>query len=187
MTEYKLINPHIEGKFKKLYQGKTSFDAAQSLWENLSANFTNCMPEFAFTVERVKDNKMFHYKVNESVKNNNVNYTITELDINLSAAKKKKFNKKLNNFKNKVQSGGKKKKKRKVSVLDEDDEDDEEDDTTTEEELFDVFMFNDQFLYDTPISYFWYYPDFYPYAYDYYFVPTWIPSLSPYVIISSYM
>ena len=186
MTEYKLINPHIEGKFKKLYQGETSFDAAKNLWENLSSNFTNCVPEFSFTIERVKDNKMFHYRVNESVKNSNVKYTITELDINLSASKKKKFNEKLNSFKNKVQAGGKKNKKRKVKVLDED-EDEDDDSSTTEEDVYDVFMMNNNLLYDTPISYFWYYPDFYPYTYDYYFVPTWVPSLSPYVVISSYI
>jgi len=180
MTEYRLINPHIEGKFQKLYQGETPFDAAQNMWDNLSKNFTNCVPEFAFTLERVKDNKMFHYRVNESVKNSSVNYTITELDLDLSAAKKKKFNEKLNEFKNKLQSGGKKDKrhKKRTSLVD-----DEDESSTSESEGYDVWMLSTHTLYDTPISYFWYYPDFYQYSYDYYFIPTWVPSLSPYVII----
>ena len=181
MTEYRLINPHIEGKFQKLYQGETPFDAAQNMWTNLSKNFTNCVPEFAFTLERVKDNKMFHYRVNESVKNSNVNYTITELDLDVSTAKKKKFNEKLNEFKNKLQSGGKKDKKRKRRHHDEDDDD--ESSTTTEDDVYDVWMLSNHLLYDTQIAYFWYYPDFYHYSYDYYFIPTWVPSLSPYVII----
>jgi len=179
MTEYKLINPHIEGNFEKLYSGESAFDAAKNLWDNLSTNFTNCVPEFAFTIERVKDNKMFHYRVNESVKDGSVDYTITDLDLKLSAAKKKKFTSKLDSFKTKVQSGGAKKRRRKSK-------NDDSSSSEEDEDLFDIFMLNDHYLYDTPISYFWYYPDFYPYEYDYYFVPTWIPTLSPYVIISSY-
>lgn len=182
MTEYRLINPHIEGKFQRLYQGETPFDAAQSMWENLSKNFTNFVPEFAFTLERVKDNKMFHYRVNESVKNSSVNYTITELDHDVPAAKKKKFNEKLTEFKQKLQSGGKKdrKHKKKHSLAD---DDDDSSSSSSESEVYDVWMLNNHVLYDTPISYFWYYPDFYQYSYDYYFIPSWVPSLSPIVII----
>ena len=185
MTEYKLINPHIEGKLQTLHAGESAFDAAKNLWDTLSANFTNCVPEFSFTIERVKDNKMFHFRVNESVKDGNVDYTISELDVKLTAAKKKKFNEKLSTFKNKVQSGGKKKrKKRKKRKRDYDDDDLDFDDSDSD--VFDVFMLGDHMLYDSAISYFWYYPDFYPYQYDYYFVPTWIPSISPYTVISYY-
>ena len=168
MTEYKLINPHIEGKFEKLYSGETPFDAAKGLWENLSSNFTNCVPEFAFTVERVKDHKMIHFKVNEKVKSGEVDYTITELNAKISAAKQKKFNQKLGQFKKKVQAGGKKPKK----------------DDSSDSDLYDLFLMTDHLMYESPITYFWYYPDFYPFEYDYYFVPTWIPSLSPYVLLS---
>jgi hypothetical protein len=174
MTEYKLVNPHIEGKFQKLYSGETPFDAAKNMWENLSANFTNCVPEFAFSLERVKDNKMFHFKVKESVKKDEVDFIITELNLKLSAAKKKKFDEKLSTFKNKVQSGGKKHKKGKKR----------DDDEDSDSDFYDLYLLTDHVLYETPITYFWYYPDFYPFDYDYYFVPTWIPTLSPYVLYS---
>ena len=179
MTEYKLINPHIEGKFQKLYPGETAFDAAQGLWDNLSKNFTNHLPEFSFTMQRMQDNKMFHYRVNETIKEGDVNYTITELDMNLSAAKKKKFNEKLNDFQNKIQSGGKKHKKhhkRKTKLLDGEDESSSSSSSSSESEEYDVWMLNTHHLYDAPISYFWYYPDLYQNTYDYYFVPTFVTS-----------
>jgi hypothetical protein len=206
MTEFTLINPHIEGKFQKLYRGETAFDAAKNTWDNLSKNFTNYVPEFAFTIERAKDKKMFHYKVNESVSGDNVNYTIIQLDDNITDAQRKKFNDKLAAFKTKIQRGGKDKadddddnddddddrksrkdrkrrdkhkRRRKVSLL----EDEDEDESTTED-IYDLYLLNTSYLYDSPIAYFWYYPDFYSYATEYYILPTWIPSVSPSVFIS---
>ncbi len=184
MTEYKLVNPHIEGKFKKLYSGETPFDAAKNMWENLSSNFTNCVPEFAFTLERAKDNKMYHFRVNESVKDGEVDFVISELNIKMTAAKKKKFLGALDGFKNKVQGGGargKRKNKKKKSK-----DDDDESSSESDSDYYDLFMLTDHILYDQPISHFWYYPYLYPFDYDYYFVPTWVAPLSPYVLFPPY-
>jgi hypothetical protein len=190
MTEYKLINPHIEGSFEKLYPGKTPVDAAKSLWDNLSSNFTNCVPEFAFSLERIKDKKMFHFKVNESIKSGDVSYTLSEMSLKLSSQKKKKFENKLKKFKSKLeQSGGRKKikrkRKKKLKYGDDDDDDDDDDDSPYEhKDYFDLYLLTDHILYDSPITYFWYYPDFYPFDYDFYFLPTWIPTISPYYILA---
>jgi hypothetical protein len=171
MTEYKLVNPHIEGNFKKLVSGKTPFDAAKNTWTGLSSNFTSCVPAFGFTIERVKDNKMFHYKVKESVKNDNVEFKITELNLKLSADNKKKFNDKLSTFKSKIKSqngGGKKK-----------DEDD-----SSDSEFYDLYHLNNHALYNSPISYFWYYPEFYTFDHDWFFMPTFTSTSTPYVFLN---
>ncbi len=179
MTEYKLINPYIEGKFQKLFSGKSPSDAAQEMWNKLSEHITNCVPEFAFTIERVKDNKMFHFRVNETVKNNEVDYSLTELDIKLSAAKKKKFLNKLNEFKDSVQKGGKKRRRKK-------DEEEEEEEESTSSEYYDSFLLQQHVLWNQPITYFWYYPEYYTFEYEYFFVPTWVYPLSPYTVIVPY-
>jgi hypothetical protein len=169
MTEYKLINPHIEGTIPKLYSGETSLDAADSAWSNLSSYFTNCVPRFGFTMERVKDGKLCNFVAKESVKDGNVSYTITESNTKVSAAQKKKFNKKLSEFQGKVQSaqnGGVK------NWLDDD------------EELVELFLFTDHMLVNAPITHYWYYPHFYQFEYDYYFVPTWTPHVTPYMFLA---
>lgn len=166
MTEYKLINPHIEGKFKSLCQGKSPIDAASEIWNNLSKNITNNVPEFAFTIQRVKDNNMFHFKINETIENDEVNFTISQLDTNLTAAKKKKFLKKLDDFKNRSQDGGHRKKKRHNK-----DDDDDDDDTSTDSEYYKDIL--KQYAKKQQVSYYWYYPGLYPFDYDYVFLPTW--------------
>lgn len=179
MTEYKLINPYIEGQFQKLYQGNTPLDAAHEAWNNLSKNLVNYIPEFSFTVERVGDNKMFHYRVNEKVKNNEVDFTLSEIDVKLTSSKKKKFTDSFNKFQSNVQSGGKSKKKKRKRKRKSDDSDEDED-----EDEFLYNLFNDGFRsWNSPITYFWYYPNLYDYDYDFYFIPNWTYPLSPLTII----
>ena len=171
MTEYKLVNPHIEGSFKTLYQGSTPFDAAQKMWSKLSENITNSVPEFAFTIQRVKDNTLFHYKVNETVNNNEVDFTIAELDNKVSNAKKNKFLDKLKQFKSKVQEGGKRRRRKK--------NDDDDDDSSTDSDYYYDLLKQHSSFYNQPITYYWYYPELYTFEYDYVFVPSWASHLSP--------
>ena len=60
-SNYKFVNPHIEGDFKNLFSGKNHIDAARIAWEKLSTNFTNNLPKFAFTLEKVGDGKLYHF------------------------------------------------------------------------------------------------------------------------------
>ena len=52
MTNYLLVNPHIEGDFDKTYQGNTPVDAAYNVWDALRPHLTNLVPKFAYTMER---------------------------------------------------------------------------------------------------------------------------------------
>ncbi len=90
MSQYKLINPHIEGDFIQTYNGKTSLLAAQSFWNSFSKYITNNLPKFAFTLERVSDGKLLNFLVKESGSDKLTDFTITQLkNVNASRTKKR--------------------------------------------------------------------------------------------------
>lgn len=84
---YTLINPFVTNKqFKSNKKNENS--AAEDLWSQLSSNIKNHTPEFYFSFKNNKNNKFFHYKVNENLENDRVKYSIKKL-------KNKKVNEKL--------------------------------------------------------------------------------------------
>ena len=86
MTNFRLVNPYIEGDFNKVYSGKTAQTAARNVWENLSKHITNNVPKFAFTLERVNDGELFHYMIQEKSQivdgNMNAQINLSEIEVN---------------------------------------------------------------------------------------------------------
>lgn len=170
---YKLVNPYIKGEFNTLFNEKSHLDAAKKCWENLSSHFTNNIPVFAFSMERVKDNKLHHFVVKESVKNNMVEYKISELDVNMSKKEENELRSQIKNVENDEMKGGKRRRF---------DDDDDDDDTSSTTEAYYKYKYN-QIVNRTnqPIVWWWYNP--YPYRLRTFFVPTFTVPLTPYVEI----
>ncbi len=74
---YILLNPHLPGK-ELVSKEKTPGSAAEAIWGKLSSNIKNYSPEFFFSIQDTKSNKLYHYKVKESMENEKVKYTINK-------------------------------------------------------------------------------------------------------------
>ena len=105
---YLLINPNIESSAIKSNK-KITDDAAIDLWHKFSSKSINYTPEFYFTFLDEGSNKIYHYKVNETLENNKVKYNLEKYKNNKINEKEiiKKYNKE-----NNEQNGGKKHRKR---------------------------------------------------------------------------
>ena len=196
MVNYRLFNPYIKGEFKNLFSGKTPSDAAQTAWKELSSLFTNNVPRFAFSLERVSDNSLYHFLVKESIEDDMVDYEINELKVKATKkeldgirASKKKFDNNMNGGGKGGKSKRKRKRRRKKKYEDDDDDDedyyDDDDDSDSDEELEDLYdkIRMQKYLHqDQPIFYWWYNPLLY--KIDSFYIPTFVAPLSPYVEIA---
>lgn len=171
MTEYKLINPKIEGTMKTRFLGNNPTTAAKEAWTVLSKNFTNFIPKFAFTL--VDDNnKQSHFVTRESEKNGEVDFVVEEIKKVTPANEKALINKGADQ-QQKVLNGGS-----RDDLLDDeflDDDDDDFDDNLDDCDIYGYCKRNS----NLPISLFWYYPSIYPL--DYVNIPTWNSYSTPFV------
>jgi len=78
---YQLINPHIEGTFKDVYDANEPIDAANNMWKNLTEHVISHVPRFMFTMKDISSGELHHFDVAEN-KNNN-EYTIEKMNINV--------------------------------------------------------------------------------------------------------
>jgi len=128
-----LVNPNIE--FQPIKSKKESKNAdqinnvAEELWSKFSKNLKDYADNFYFSFMETGSNKIYHYQVNETLKNNKVKYSL------------KKYKNKNINDKEFVklisdQNGGKIKikHKRRHNKHDDDDEDDDKDDSSSSSE-----------------------------------------------------
>lgn len=179
MSSYQLVNPYIGGEFKTTYAAKSPFSAAKDAWQSLSPHLTSYVPRFAFTMQRLSDNKLFHYVIKEEIINDsssgkNVNYSLSDLEAdNKHADEIKDFLKHVNNYRNKKGGKGKKKKDDDSS-----DSDSDLDDDSDEEIYSKVRSRNTQ-----PITWFVYYP-LKTYKIDKLYLPTFVLPLTPTVQIN---
>jgi len=76
--KFTLINPYIEGS--KISSNKKDLNlAAEDIWSNISTKVKNYIPEFYFSVQDLSDKSIHHLKVNESLENREVKYSIDVL------------------------------------------------------------------------------------------------------------
>lgn len=176
MANFRIVNPHIEGKFKKLLSAKTADDAAVVAWKRISKYITNNVPNFAFTIEQVNDNSLYHYLVKESIKKNQVNYSIDKIEIKQDDENIKKFRDALARQGKKLEGGRRKNRKGKNK---DDDEDEDEDDSDLDDDIYSRVSLQKQL--HQPIYYWWYYPNIYQKIIDTIWVPTFVAPLAPYV------
>jgi hypothetical protein len=136
-----LVNPNIESLPIKSNKKSKNTDqinsAAEELWSKFSKNLKDYADNFYFSFMESGSNKIYHYQVNETLKNNKVKYSL------------KKYKNKNMNDKEFVklisdQNGGKikikHKHKRKHNKHDEDDEEEDDEDnddssSSSEEEM----------------------------------------------------
>lgn len=182
-NKYKLVNPQIKGEFKTDYTCSSHLDAGKKIWERLSRNFVNNVPQFAITIQNIKDGKYHNLLIEETIENKKVKYTVAELT-GTKTTKLKSHLKKLD----KIQSGGRKRRRKRRDDDDDDDFDDDDDDFDFEDFRFDDEMHN-RMKYNLiksktskPLIWWWWYtPTIYPV--DTFFIPTFVPTLHPYIEI----
>jgi len=135
---FTLVNPQIDNQYTTVKSD--SLEAAQNIWDKLSKNTKQYVPESLFSLQ--KGGKLFHFKVQETLNNDNVVYTISSYT----------FVKHDKNFVNflKTQSGGKKKKKKYFdtsSSSDSSDSSDTSDSTINSDNLIYRFKTKDKVMY----------------------------------------
>ena len=177
MPNFQLVNPYVEGDFKTIFTGKTSYDAAQKAWDGLSEYLTNNVPKFGFTLERMNDHKLVHFVVKENIKDGLVDYKLIEHQIDMTNEEINHLREKINNFRK--QSGGRKRKSPKDKKDDSDDSDSSE--SSDSSEVYSKVKYNKYMHQSQPILYMWYNP--LVYRFDNLFIPTFTVPLTPYIEI----
>ena len=174
MSNYKLINPYIEGNIVNTFSGKSQLDAASQTWNTISKYITNNVPQFAFTMENINDGQIHHFLVKESlVGGNSAKYDIKELTLKMKQSEESAFKNRIDTFKNSKMRGGKKKHDKK------DDDDDSSSSSSSSSEIFSALKLYNRKNKSYPISYWWYDP--LVYRLDSVYIPTFVAPIVPYI------
>jgi len=111
--KYELVNPYILGSFDRVVSASNSLQAAHLTYQSLSQHFSEHLPRFKFTLQRVKsdyqtgggkDSDYIHFELFETKSKKNykgIEYIIKPITSSLN----------IDNFKQKLQNFLKKKKK----------------------------------------------------------------------------
>ena len=195
VNSYQLVNPYIQGKFKTEIKALNSQEAANLFYNNLSKHFNNSIPQFNFTIQKGTNfkGKYYHFQVKEIRKDDEVSFSINELNIENNDTSLDKFKTKLENFKSKFnQKGGKKKSSKKKSSKKKSNLDDSESSESSKSESSDsISDFATENIYkrakkylpvNQPIYYWWYDP--YVYRLDSVYIPTFYSYITPYIELS---
>lgn len=177
MSNYKLINPYIEGTLVTTFTAPSQLDAACSAWEAISKYVTNTVPKFPFTLKNVNDGTLSHFIVKESLRGGkSADYKIKQLDLTLSKDITKQFEKRL------AMKGGKKHKKDRKEG-DEDDNSSSSSSSSSSEE-FSAIKLHKMYTKAQPITYWWYDPIVYEIESVY--IPTFVAPLLPYIEVVTF-
>lgn len=179
MESFTLINPVILGEIETEYKGKKAEEAVESAWKKLSSYVSGNVPKMGLTLRRNKDNKLYHFVVNEERKDKKgVDFTINRIECNLSKEDENKLNKKADemykSYKNKMKGGRKR--------YDDSDDDSSDSDSEIERRLRMLRRRH----WASPISYYWYSPLIYSDLPSVY-IPTFVSPLMPYVEVDLYV
>lgn len=177
-NEYNLVNPRIEGSLSTSVKSDNSFKAARKLYEALSEHFNNSVSTFHFTIQKGSSGKgkFYHFRVNESRKGDEVDYTLESVKIKNEEDKMKQFKGMAS------QSGGAKKKKARKIRKSRPSKDSESDDSDLYEyDPEEALAYGRSNITYSPITYFWYYP--YIYDIELVTIPTFNASIVPIVEI----
>ena len=126
--KYELVNPFIIGSFNRIVTADNSLQAAHLTYQSLSQYMTGHMPNFKFTLQRVKSGyqtgggkdtdylhfQVFEKKVKKNSTNNNIEYAIKPIKTNVM----------IDNFQEKLQNLIKRKDKKEGILTSEEPEDD---------------------------------------------------------------
>lgn len=159
--KYELVNPFIDGEFKRIFTGKSSLDTAHKCYSELSHYMRAPMPEFMFTMRRIKDKQLVHYMVKEnSTDETTVEYSITESKIENTPEELQMFEKKLSEISTEKTGGSSKEKKKSKK-----DKDESSSSSSSSLSSDSERKYSNKYLYNyrpnQPILYYWYYPMIY--------------------------
>lgn len=179
MSNYKLINPYIEGDIGNSFNGRNPLDAAVNAWNTLSKYMTNNVPKFAFSLEGSDDGKFYHFIVKESLEGGDVvDYKISEMDLEMKPNELKAFKNKIKKISSRKQSGGKKHHKK-----DSKDDDSSSSSSTSSSEGLSYLKLYKTLTKPQPIYYWWYDP--LVYKFDSVYIPSFVAPLTPYIEVST--
>jgi hypothetical protein len=183
VNSYILVNPHIEGAFKRKIKATNSQEASNIFYKNLSEHFNNSVPSFNFSIHKGSsgNGKFYHFQVKESRKNKEVTFSINAITLQEEEKLIERFKKNLENFKSKFnQSGGKNKKHRKYKKKNDDSSSSSSSDSSSSSSDSDVYIrAKNNYNSTQPIYYWWYDP--YLYNIDYLYIPTFYSYVTPYI------
>jgi hypothetical protein len=174
MKSYILVNPHIEGSVDTKFKTKNSEEAANLAYESISKYFSNNLPKFSFTLQKAGSNQFYHFEVSEKInKNDKVKY---QIKANKSISNVQGLEKFIEANQEKLAGGKDKSKKYRF------DEDSSDSSSSSESSDDDYYYYYKPVNRSLPITYWSYYP--YVYPLKKFYVPTFVPTISPYVYIS---
>lgn len=193
---YLLINPYVEGSFKKIYYADNSLKAAEKCYKNLSQHFTNSVKKFQFTllklnssditkgqksldltsylkkekINKLKNENFSHFMVMEKLKGNEVNYSINSLEHNLETDHIDNLTSDIikiqNKYKKNIDAKYKKKKFSKKKSKKSKKRKDSSEDSDSDSDSESSDSYKYGKTYNSLLWY-WYYNNYYPYYYYY--------------------
>lgn len=173
MKSYILVNPHIEGSVETKFKTKTANEAANLAYETISKYFSNNLPKFSFTLQKAGSDKFYHFDVKEKInKNDKIKFEINTNDTIQDTNGLKKFIE----TNEESLTGGKSSHSKKYRLNDDDSS------SSSESSDDDYYYYYKPVNRSLPITYWSYYP--YVYNLRKFYVPTFVPTISPYVYIS---
>lgn len=173
-TNFELINPYIEGEFKRIFSADECIKAAKKCHISMAEYIRSPMPKFYYTLKNIKSGKLHHFVVKEKIKkNNSADFNIEEIKINHTKEELQNFHKKLDNFK---QKGGK---RRKLDDSSDSDSDFMDDDSS---DYYHRSKYSYPYRTDQPILYYWYDPLLY--KVNRFYLPHFVLPLSPLVEVN---
>jgi hypothetical protein len=180
VNSYLMVNPHIEGDFKKKIKAKNSKEAAQKFYKELSGHFSNAVPTFHFTIQKggSGSGNHYHFEVTENRKDQKVDFNIRKIDLKDELKVLDKFKNRRSKWLKEFQAGGKKKSSKKSKKDDSSDSSD-----SSSDEAF-IKRAKKNSIYNQPLYYWWYDP--YLYSLDTVYVPTFYSYVTPYIQLALY-
>ena len=173
MKSYILVNPHIEGSVDTKFKTRTVDEAANLAYDTVSKYFSNNLPKFAFTLQKAGSDNFYHFNVSEKInKNDKIKFEIKQ---NTSITNINGLVKFIETSEENLTGGKHRSKKYRLG---EDDSSESSSDSSEE----DYYYYYKPVNRSLPITYWSYYP--YVYNLRQFYVPTFVPAISPYVYIS---
>jgi hypothetical protein len=171
MKSYTIVNPHIGGSMDTTFKTRNVNDAANLAFTSMSKYFSSNIPKFSFTLQKGGGEDFYHFTVTEKIADDKIKFSIQ---------KENKFNNdNLVKFIKENQEhdlkGGKRHSHHKKYKYD-------EDDSSSSDSDDDYYYYYKPINRYQPINYWSYSP--YVYNYRQFYVPTFIPTIVPYISIS---
>lgn len=161
MKNFTLVNPVIKGSLNTTFEAKTPNEAAMNAYKNISAYFAKNVPKFSFSMQ--EGETLYHFTAKEKInENGKIRFSIQQNKDIKDVAKLTKFIDDVDN----LNGGG----RYRYS-----------DDSSESSSESSDYKYYKPIRRHRPIDYWYYYPN--SYTYDYYYVPQFIPSVTPYVYV----